>query len=265
MRYTALAAIATLTVLALAACGGASRSEQALVAVALNTSDRLDALEDVEAIATEICTIDDDADVESSVVFETAEDAAIASVFCPDIAADAVTRNDAYLADLESAGIRSGFPADRAAVVAAERTCEQLDDGAEAQGSEAQQIAVDWFCPDYSDAFAVLEVTSVSGSFTLIDADERFSAGCSGDGGYSDLNGSTAVIIRDRDGTELGRTDLGSGRGTIGECTFNFIVRDISEGAPGDVYVLEVGDRGEISYSFLELQIPGAVALSIGG
>ena len=251
-----------LTIMVLSSCGGPSTSEQALVAVALTNSERIDSVEGVEQIADQICSLEQSD--EEAVVFATTEDAAIASVFCPDLAENAITRDEAYLAALDDDGVRSEFAADRAAIAAAERTCAELDEGAEAQGSEAQRIAIDWFCPAYSEAFVVLTIASVDGTFVLIDADERFATRCTGDGGYSDLNASTAVIVRDREGTELSRTDLGAGVGERGKCTFSFTLRDVSEGAPGDIYVLEVGDRGEISYSFLELLIPGAVALSIG-
>jgi len=170
----------------------------------------------------------------------------------------------AYLQALEDADLSSQFAADRAAIAAADRTCADLDAGGDPQGTEADRIAVEHYCDDYLEAFTVLEVTDVNGTFELFDDDAFFLPECKGDGGYGDLNASTAVILRDRDGEELARTELGFGDGDLGSCLFSFRLRDVSEGAPGDVYVLEVGDRGEISYSFFELTLPGIVALSIG-
>ena len=247
--------------LLLTACGGLSNSEQALVQIGLDSSDELQEVTDVETLAGELCSSGEE---EESVVFATSVDVEIAQVFCPSVAAAAVVREDAYLAELEDANVADEFAADRAALAAAERTCEELDQGASPQGSEAQRIAVDWFCPDYADSFSVLDVIAVSGTFELFDEDETFRSSCSGEGGYGDINSSTAVILRDREGSELSRAELGFGDGNGKTCEFSFRLQGITEGSPGDVYVLEVGDRGEISYSFAELRVPGAVALTIG-
>jgi len=171
---------------------------------------------------------------------------------------------ESYLTALDDAGLADQFAADRAAIAAAERTCDQLDLGGPAQGTEVELIAVEWFCADYAEAFKVLEVIEVRGSFTLTDDESLFLPLCSGDGGYSDINSSTAVILRDRDGNELARSELGFGEPDTFSCIFTFSLQDVSEGAPGDVYVLEVGDRGEIAYSFAELRVPGAIQLAIG-
>lgn len=263
MRRTARHTFTTLLIagLALTACGGLSNSEEALVQIALEGSDQLEDLGDVETLAGELCG---DRENEKSVVFATSVEVEIAKVFCPEIAATAVVRDDAYLAELAQASVAGEFAADRAALAAAERTCDDLDQGAEPQGSEAQRIAVDWFCPDYADSFVVLRVTDVNGTFELFDDDEVYRSNCTGDGGYSDINSSTAVILRDREGNELSRAQLGFGDGDGSSCEFRFSLEGITEGAPGDVYILEVGDRGEISYSFGELRAPGAVALTIG-
>lgn len=172
---------------------------------------------------------------------------------------------DRYLQALEDAGLRDDFAADRAALAAGRSTCEDLDGGAEPQGSEAQLIAVEEFCPDYADGFHILDVQQIDGSFTISDGDSaglRVGDLCQGEGGYGDLNSSTQVVVRNPDGDELARTELGLGDTTsIITCRFEFTV-ELTEGE--ESYIFEVGDRGEISYSWDEVTTPGMVAFTIG-
>ena len=172
---------------------------------------------------------------------------------------------DRYLQALEDAGLRDDFAADRAALAAARSTCEDLDGGADPQGSEAQLIAVEQFCPDYEDGFHILEVQEIDGSFTISDADSAgFQVGgpCQGEGGYGDLNSSTQVVVSNPDGDELTRAQLGPGETTsIVTCQFEFTV-ELTEGE--ETYIFEVGDRGELSYSWDEVTTPGIVAFTIG-
>lgn len=174
---------------------------------------------------------------------------------------------DQYLAALDEAGAAEEFVAGRQAVANAEALCARIDAGEPAQGTEGDRIGVEFYCADYAEAFQVLEIADVEGSFVLFDEDfgsSREGSLCSGSGGYGDISASTAAVLRDRDGQELARTSLGPGSVDGDSCVFEFRLTDITEGSPGDVYVLEVGDRGQLDYSFLELTIPGAVALSLG-
>jgi hypothetical protein len=159
---------------------------------------------------------------------------------------------DAFLADLEDAGLSGEFAADRQALSFARGVCNDLDDGGEPEGTEVAQLAVEHLCPDYADSFEVLEVADIEGTFTLIDFDTA-STGClRGDGGYGDINSSTQVVLRNDDGDTLGRTSLGAGDPTGVSCLWRWTIDDVSEGE--DAYILEVGDRGEISYTWDELK-----------
>jgi hypothetical protein len=106
----------------------------------------------------------------------------------------------------------------------------------------------------------------IEGTFTVFDRDEWGGKGkgrsCAPSGGYGDINSSTQVVVRSSDGTELARTSLGSGAiGSFSGCEFRFDF-PLTEGE--SVYVLAVGKRGEISYSWDEISAKSAVALSLG-
>jgi hypothetical protein len=93
---------------------------------------------------------------------------------------------------------------------------------------------------------------------------------CSGSGGYSDLRGGSDVVVKDREGTVIGKGSLGSGVGVAvrqdcgapGEhplcdpmggrvCKLSFTVDGIPR---SDFYVVEMGKRGQFTYSFDEIQ-----------
>jgi hypothetical protein len=107
--------------------------------------------------------------------------------------------------------------------------------------------------------------TRVSGTFALIDETRSLDENCNTSGGYSDINSSTQVVLRNKDGVELDRTDLGifviplvEGGGRR-RCTWSFFL-DVKDGEP--YYILSVGRRGEMSYTFEELK--NGVSLSLG-
>lgn len=174
-------------------------------------------------------------------------------------------RDENYLSALQEEGLSGDFAADRQALSNAEKVCKDLDDGAKAQGSEADKLGVDFYCDEYSDAFKILQTKRVTGTFEILDSDSHdntIGGACEGDGGYGDLNSATAVIVRNSEGDEVARTALGSGSPTgltICEFTFTF---ELKEGE--ETYILSIGDRGEFSYSWNEITLPGAVALTIG-
>lgn len=190
---------------------------------------------------------------------------ALAAVLIVVLGDSGPSQEEQYLQDIQDAGLMGEFAADRAAIANATRICNELDGGAKPQGSEADRIGVEHYCVDYADAFKVLETERIEGTFTILDSDSagfRDGGSCQGDGGYGDLNASTTVVVKNNSGDILARTELGSGTGDgVISCTFTFEF-DLTEGE--DQYVLLVGDRGEISYSWDEISRRGAVALTIG-
>jgi hypothetical protein len=170
-----------------------------------------------------------------------------------------------YLDALEKAGANE-WATERAAINAGYLVCERLDAGSPARGSANDLIAVEHLCPDYASAFRVLDEKTIRGTFTVFDSDEWAYASdgdaCFPDGGYGDVNASTQVVVRSSEDTELARSSLGGGQiGMLQGCEFTFELT-LTEGE--DVYVLEVGHRGEISYTWEEIVEPDAVALSLG-
>ena len=176
---------------------------------------------------------------------------------------------DAYYSDLEKANLASGFASKDQAVKAAQQVCSGFEAGGKVQGLQADQIAVDHYCTDLKDEFKLLHERIFSGTFTILDTDPSIyfpsissvGGGCEGDGGYGDVNASTAVVVKNNAGTVLARTELGVGDGGYISCKFNFSFK-LTEGE--DSYVLSVGHRGEIAYTWAEMQSPGAIALSLG-
>jgi len=169
-----------------------------------------------------------------------------------------------YVAALDDAGLNE-WATQRAAINAGTQVCEKLDKGEPAQGSQRDAIAVEFLCPDYSKAFRVLSQEDFVGSFTVKDSDFRFfSEGtpCTTSGGYSDVNSSTQVVVLNGSGDQLARTSLGRGRANgDGGCEFVFTV-SLTEGE--EVYIVEVGRRGQISYTWSELGLLGGFTLTLG-
>lgn len=181
---------------------------------------------------------------------------------------DRTTVDDRYLTALKQAGFSAEFNSDANAVAHGKQVCRQLQDGGAQQGMPADEVAVQYFCPQFVEGFHVLETATISGSFTLNDEDpnpyspaiEVDGTSCVGASGYSDVNPGTPVTVKNGKGEILTTTDLDEGKGGRYMCTFGFTF-DVTEGQ--DRYVVEVGDRGELSYSFDELRA-GGVALVLG-
>lgn len=164
-----------------------------------------------------------------------------------------------YLAALKDAGISDQFNSDANAVAHGRQVCRRLEDGEAQQGLLADKIAVEAFCPRFSEGFHVLEKTTVAGTFILSDnvgAEGIASDGtaCQGANGYSDVNPGTIVTVKNGKGDVLATTTLGPGKGDAASCTFSFSV-PLTEGQ--DRYVLSVGRRGEFSYTFEQLVAKG--------
>jgi hypothetical protein len=179
------------------------------------------------------------------------------------------TPEKTYLGNLTTSGSLGVFNGDASAIAAGRKTCADIESGVrKPQGSAVDQIAVDAFCPTFAPEFKVLQTVTVEGTFLLSDASSRYSngisttgSGCEGDGGYGDINASTQAILKNQDGKELDRADLGPGKGTSTVCTFTFRL-DVTEGER--TYVLSVGHRGESTYTWDEIKKPGAIGLSLG-
>ncbi|MDG4663699.1 DUF732 domain-containing protein [Mycobacterium sp. 236(2023)] len=181
---------------------------------------------------------------------------------------DRTTVDDRYLTALKQEGFSAEFNSDANAVAHGKQVCRQLESGGAQQGMPADEVAVQYFCPQFVEGFHVLETATISGSFTLNDEDPNVyspaidvdGTSCVGASGYSDVNPGTPVTVRNGKGEILTTTYLEEGKGGRYMCTFGFTF-DVTEGQ--DRYVVEVGDRGELSYSFDELRA-GGVALVLG-
>jgi hypothetical protein len=172
---------------------------------------------------------------------------------------DKETVDDKYLEALEDAGLSSVFNSDANAVAKGKQVCRQLDDGGPPQGMPADRIAVEQYCPQFVQGFHILETTAVKGTFTLKDdSPSTYSpsitisgSSCSGSGGYGDIDHGTPVTVKNGKGDIVTTTYLEEGEGGRYQCVFPFSF-DVTEGQ--DRYVVSVGRRGELSYSFAELK-----------
>ncbi|GAS88102.1 DUF732 domain-containing protein [Mycolicibacterium brisbanense] len=164
-----------------------------------------------------------------------------------------------YLSALKEAGLFNQFNSDANAVAHGHQVCRQLEDGGPQQGVPADKIAVDSFCPQFTQGFHMLDTATVSGIFVVtdsagVDAIASDGASCQGANGYSDVGRDTQVIVKNGKGEILATTALGPGKGDSANCTFSFSF-PVTEGQ--DRYVVSVGHRGEFSYSFGQLRAQG--------
>ncbi|ORA35969.1 DUF732 domain-containing protein [Mycobacterium aquaticum] len=164
-----------------------------------------------------------------------------------------------YLSALKEAGLTNQFNSDANAVAHGHQVCRQLEDGGPQQGVPADKIAVDSFCPQFTQGFHILDSATVSGIFVVtdsagVDAITSDGATCQGANGYSDVGRDTQVIVKNGKGEILATTALGQGKGNSANCTFSFSF-PVTEGQ--DRYVVSVGRRGEFSYSFGQLRAQG--------
>ena len=111
---------------------------------------------------------------------------------------------------------------------------------------------------------AVAQVYQISGILSLIDFTSA-SAGCVGQGGYSDIAPGTQVQVTNQSGAIIGTGTLGSvtasGDGTT--CAFPFIVMGLPRAT---FYGIQVSHRGQQDYSFSQLQADiWRVSLQLGG
>ena len=181
---------------------------------------------------------------------------------------DRTTADDRYLVALKQSGYSAEFNSDANAVAHGKQVCRTLDEGGPQQGMPADEVAVQYFCPQFVEGFHVLETATITGSFTLNDEDpnpylpaiEVDGSSCVGAGGFADVHPGTPVTVKNGKGEILTTTYLEDGRGGRFRCTFGFSF-EVTQGQ--DRYVVAVGKRGELSYSFADLRVAG-VALTLG-
>ena len=166
-----------------------------------------------------------------------------------------------YLSALHDAGLAGQFNSDANAVAHGKLVCRQLDDGGPQQGPPEDKIAVDAFCPRFSQGFHIFETATVTGTFVLTGgSNPEFSpiasdgTSCHGVEGYSDIDPNTQVIVRNGTGVVLSTTVLGDGHGDERTCTFSFTF-PVTEGQ--DRYVVTVSHRGDFVYTFNQLATQG--------
>jgi hypothetical protein len=176
--------------------------------------------------------------------------------------------DEKYLAALRESGLAGQFASDANAIAHAKETCRTLTGGGPQQGIPVDKVAVDAYCPQFSKGFHILEKATITGTFTLIaNSPNPYSPAittngstCSGSDGYSDIQPGAQVFVKNGKGDMLTTTQLGQGSGNRFRCTLPFSF-DITEGE--DHYIVSVGRRGEISYTFTQLKNDGAT-LTLG-
>ncbi|WP_197380481.1 DUF732 domain-containing protein [Mycolicibacterium mengxianglii] len=177
--------------------------------------------------------------------------------------------DDKYLTAVRGAGLAAEFNSNANAVAHAKQVCRKLEDGAPQQGMPVDEVAVEYYCPQFSEGFHVLETAYIAGTFTLNDDSPSYVApsievsgsSCVGAGGYSDIGPGTQVTVKNGQGDVLATTELEPGTGGRFLCTFPFSF-EVTEGE--DRYIISVSRRGDMSYTFGELKSNGVV-LTLGG
>lgn len=93
----------------------------------------------------------------------------------------------------------------------------------------------------------------ISGTFTLIDSDvDSDGSKCWGTGGYDDVEEGLEVTVRDEEGTLLGESELGDSRQHSElACVLSFEIADVPK---AKFYSIEVGSRGDLNYSYSEME-----------
>ena len=99
------------------------------------------------------------------------------------------------------------------------------------------------------------------GSIRLLDGGMGRGGGeCWGGGGYRDISGGSAVIVRNATGDQVGLGELEPGEPEdIVTCVFEFTVEDIAD--EGERFTVEVGGRGQVPF---ERDEASDIVLSLG-
>ena len=107
---------------------------------------------------------------------------------------------------------------------------------------------------------------TLTGTFSVAASEGAgFSGACHGGGGYDDIAGGMGVTLKDGDGTVIGSTQLGTGQASADRdwCVLPFSFSDVPD---ADFYVIDMGRRGEQTYSRADLEAQDwTVGLEIGG
>lgn len=105
---------------------------------------------------------------------------------------------------------------------------------------------------------------TINGTFDLITTSVNYSpADCQGTGGYVDIQAGLDIVVRNGSGTIIGTDFLTYERGRSSDagCSFSFEV-DVPD---TDFYSVEVGSRGELTYSRAEMVANAwTVSLTLG-
>ena len=182
--------------------------------------------------------------------------------FCEEYLEDfeILTIEEIFIKRLTENDLINDYAAPRQAISVANKKCDSIDDGEDPKGNLAEKIGVEIFCPEYLDAFQILQVINVDGTFTLNSSYSQYSGysiggtdtNCYGTGGYGDIGPSMNIVLRNSQGITMYVGIVTSNiRTKPSQCTFEFTFFGVVEGE--DVYVFEVANRGEISYSFEDL------------
>ena len=181
---------------------------------------------------------------------------------------DRESPDDKYLAGVRQAGLTGEFNSNANAIAHGKQVCRKLEDGGPQQGMPVDEVGVEYFCPHFAEGFHVLETATITGSFTLNDDSPSYSSpsievsssSCTGTGGYTDVGPGTQVTVKNGKGDVLTTTALEQGEGGRFLCSFPFSF-EVTEGE--DRYIVSVGRRGELSFSFGDLKANG-VSLVLG-
>lgn len=106
---------------------------------------------------------------------------------------------------------------------------------------------------------------TLTGTFVLTSDDVDWTpTSCSGSGGYSDIQAGTDVVVRDGAGAILATAALvdDPAGSSAARCAYTFQVPDVPS---ADFYTIEVGRRGDLTYSRADLQERGwTVGFTLG-
>jgi Protein of unknown function (DUF732) len=176
--------------------------------------------------------------------------------------------DEKYLAALRQSGLAGQFASDANAIAHGKQVCRTLGEGGPQQGLPVDKVAVNAYCPQFSKGFHVLETATITGTFTLADnsPDAYYptitnnGSTCSGADGWSDIHPGTQLFVKNSKGDIVATTELEQGTGNRFVCRLPFSF-EITEGE--DHYIVSVGRRGEVSYTFTQLKNDG-VKLCMG-
>ena len=192
-------------------------------------------------------------------------------ILCPEFLTNfkIFSNEDLYVERLQQNNLLDDFAAPRQAINLAYEKCNAIDEGEEPKGNLAEQIGVEIFCPEYTDSFRILRVINVDGQFELNSSYSSYSgysiggsdSNCYGTGGYSDIKRSMNIVLKNSKGVTLYRAVVTKvSRELRSQCVFYFTFYDVVEGE--DVYIFEVSNRGELTYTFDRLLL--GIGASLG-